>query len=102
MTQFGSHLQGLTQQEKYELITAIGLHLWGSVEPVELDDEFNELDDLFEEEPEPDLIMGVTSNVVPQISANTMSALVILQYESPESLSFLLPAICEYARDDDR
>lgn len=99
MTQFGSHLQGLTQEEKYQLVTAIGLHLWGCVEPVELDTEFRELDDLFEEEPEPDLITGVTSNVVPEISANTMTALVILQNESPESLSFLLPAIAEYARD---
>jgi hypothetical protein len=105
MTQFGSHLQGLTQEEKYQLVTAIGLHLWGSVEPVELDADapFNDLEfaDLFEES-EPDLITTQNDQLVPEVTANVMSALVILQNESPESLSFLLPAICEYARDDNR
>jgi hypothetical protein len=105
MTQFGSHLQGLTQEEKYQLVTAIGLMLWGSCEPEqsEAEAQFNDLSDLFEGmESEPDLIRGMAEYLTPDVTANVMSALVLLQNESPESLSFLLPAIAEYARDDNR
>lgn len=105
MAMFGNRLEGLSQEEKYQLCTAIGLHLWGSVEPVELDADapFNDLEfaDLFEEG-EPDLITTQNDQLVPEVSANVMSALVILQNETPDSLSFLLPAIAEYARDDHR
>jgi hypothetical protein len=50
-------------------------------------------------ESEPDLITAQHEQLVPEVSANVMSALVLLQHETPDSLSFLLPAIAEYARD---
>ena len=102
MSTFGSHLQGLTQEEKYQLVTAIGLMLWGCCEPEqsEAEAQFNDLSDLFEGmESEPDLITAQHEQLVPEVSANVMSALVLLQHETPDSLSFLLPAIAEYARD---
>ena len=99
---YGSRLELLSQEEKYQLCTAIALMLWGCCEPTEDDQENDEFADLFETESEPDLITTQNDQLVPEVSGNVMACLVTLQNESPEILAQLLPAIAEYARDDDR
>jgi hypothetical protein len=94
---FGHKLDRLTQDEKYQLCTAIALHLWGCCEGVASDD--------FDEDfgiDCTDIVSTQSELLGPEVSAHTMSALVILQNEPPEILAQLLPAIAEYARDDDR
>ena len=105
---FGAKLSGLTQEEKYQLCTAIALMLWGccdsgigegQVDNAAADDEFA---DLMNIESEADLITTQNDFLVPEVTAHVMTALVILQHEDPEILAQLLPAVAEYARDDDR
>ena len=96
----GDKLQRLTQEELYQLCTAIGLMLWGCVEPseevVEEDDEFA---DLFDTQAEPDLVNSLEELVTPDVTGNVKACLILLQDETAESLSYLLPAVAEYARD---
>jgi hypothetical protein len=107
---FGDKLTGLTQEEKYQLCTATALMLWGCCdsgigEGDDPDDEGTEIDfaDLMDQvESEPDLISASENQLVPEVTPNVRTAMVILQYEDPEILAQLLPAIAEYARDDDR
>lgn len=98
---FGSRLERLTQEEKYQLLTAIGLHLWGQCEPVEGESEEDpSFAELLDSESEPDLIQDQQNYLVPEVTASVMSAMVALQNDTPIELSHLLPAIAEYARDD--
>ncbi len=109
---FGHKLDRLSQEEKYQLCTCIALMLWGCCDSGigegrcnpndEGDDDGIDFGDLMAEDNEPDLITSQNDQLVPEITANVMTALVILQHESPEILAQLLPAIAEYARDDDR
>ena len=109
---FGNRLEKLTQEEKYQLCTAIALMLWGCCDSGDgqvddvpyqrrplVDDEFADLMDI---ESEPDLITTQNDQLVPEVTAHVMTALVILQNLAPEILAQLLPAVAEYARDDDR
>ena len=101
---FGNRLEKLTQEEKYQLCTAIALMLWGCCDSVPDEDEDDDLDfsDLVLEEDEDDACRVVNDQLVPEVTAHVMTALVILQNEPPEILAQLLPAVAEYARDDDR
>lgn len=105
---FGDKLSGLSQEEKYQLCTAIALMLWGCCDSGTEEDKdpegYSDLDifgmDL--SDGEPDLITTQNDQLVPEVTAHVMTALVILQNEPPEILAQLLPAVAEYARDDDR
>jgi hypothetical protein len=104
---FGDKLAKLSQEEKYQLCTAIALMLWGCCDSgigegqgADDDLDFGELMD--EVEAEPDLISVSENQLVPAVTANVMTALTILRFEDPEILAQLLPPIAEYARDDDR
>ena len=108
---FGNRLEGLTQEEKYQLCTAIALMLWGCCDSGDGEDASTNLStnvsaaiDALMDEPdsEPDLITTQNDQLVPEVTAHVMTALVILQNEPPEILAQLLPAVAEYARDDDR
>ena len=104
---FGNRLEGLTQEEKYQLCTAIALMLWGCCDSGdgqvdEIPYQLQPLDDLDELDSEPDLITTQNDQLVPEVTAHVMAALVILQNLAPEILAQLLPAVAEYARDDDR
>ena len=95
----GDKLQRLTQEELYQLCTAIALMLWGCVEPTAEVDPDDEFADLFEAESEPDLINSVEELVTPDVTGNVKACLILLQNEDPETLAALLPAVAEYARD---
>ena len=97
---YGSRLERLSQEEKYQLCTAIAIMLWGCVEPTKEVDPDDEFSDLFEAESEPDLINSVEELVTPNVTGNVKACLILLQHEPPEVLAQLLPAIAEYARDD--
>ena len=103
---FGDKLQKLIQEEKYQLCTAIALMLWGCCDSGigEGSDEDEDLDfsDLMTDESEPDLVSSVDIQLVPAITGHVRAALVLLQNEEPAILAQLLPAVAEYARDDDR
>ena len=86
---FGNRLEKLTQEEKYQLCTVIGAHLWTACGPGNEDDD----DDLLQTGI--DVFSG-------GVFSKVKDSLVILQHEDPEILAQLLPAIAEYARDDDR
>lgn len=105
---FGHKLERLTQEEKYQLCTVIALMLWGCCDsgigevdevPYQLQPSDDYLDEL---DSEPDLVSASQNQLVPQATPHVMTALIILQNEEPEILAQLLPAIAEYARDDDR
>ena len=95
----GSRLERLSQEELYQLCTAIALMLWGCVEPTAEVDPDDEFADLFESESEPDLINSVEELVTPDVTGNVKACLILLQHEDPEALAALLPAVAEYARD---
>ena len=102
---FGADLNTLTQEEKYQLCTAIALMLWGCcISGFNDDDEDEDLDfsDLMANESEPDLINAVDEQLVPAITGNVRAALILLQNEEPETLAELLTVAAECARDDDR
>jgi hypothetical protein len=99
---FGHKLDKLTQEEKYQLVTAIALMLWGCCDSVPDEDDDLDFSDLVLEEDDADACRVVNDQLVPEVTAHVMTALVILQNEPPEILAQLLPAVAEYARDDDR
>ena len=101
---FGNRLEKLTQEEKYQLCTAIALLLWGCCDSGigEGSDEDLDFSDLMTDESEPGLVRVTDDQLVPAITDQVRAALVLLQNEPPEILAQLLPAIAEYARDDDR
>ena len=99
---FGNRLEKLTQEEKYQLCTAIALMLWGCCDSGPDEDDGLDFSDLVLEEDEADACRVVNDQLVPEVTAHVMTALVILQNEPPEILAQLLPAVAEYARDDDR
>ena len=99
---FGNRLEKLTQEEKYQLCTAIALMLWGCCESMPDEDDDLDFSGLVLEEDEADACRVVNDQLVPEVTAHVMTALVILQNEPPEILAQLLPAVAEYARDDDR
>ena len=102
---FGDKLQKLAQEEKYQLCTAIALMLWGCCdsgigEGRVSDADFGEF--MVDPNPTPDLISASDDQLGPEMTGNVRAALVLLQNEEPEILAQLLPAVAEYARDDDR
>ena len=99
---FGNRLEKLTQEEKYQFCTAIALMLWGCCDSVPDEDDDLDFSDLVLEEDESDACRVVNDQLVPEVTGTVMTALVILQNEPPEILAQLLPAVAEYARDDDR
>ena len=103
---FGDKLEKLSQEEKYQLCTAIALMLWGCCDSGigEGSDEYEDLEfsDLMTDESEPDLVRATDDQLIPAITGNVRAALILLQHEEPEILAQLLPAVAEYARDDDR
>ena len=101
---FGHKLEKLTQEEKYQLVTAIALMLWGCCDSGigEGSDDDLDFSDLVLEDDEADACRVVNDQLVPEVTGNVMAALIILQNEEPEILAQLLPAVAEYARDDDR
>ena len=94
----GTRLDRLTQEELYQLCTAIALMLWGCVEPTEVDPD-DEFADLFEADSSSDLVNSVEELVTPDVTGNVKACLILLQHEDPEALAALLPAVAEYARD---
>ena len=101
---FGNRLEKLTQEEKYQLCTAIALLLWGCCDSGigEGSDEDLDFSDLMTDESEPGLVRVTDDQLVPAITDQVREALVLLQNEEPEILAQLLPPVAEYARDDDR
>ena len=101
---FGHKLDKLSQEEKYQLVTAIALMLWGCCDSGigEGSDEDLDFSDLVLEGDEADACRVVNDQLVPEVTGNVRAALVLLQNEEPEILAQLLPAVAEYARDDDR
>ena len=101
---FGHKLDRLIQEEKYQLVTAIALMLWGCCDSGigEGSDDDLDFSDLVLEGDEADACRVVNDQLVPEVTGNVRAALVLLQNEEPEILAQLLPAIAEYARDDDR
>lgn len=101
---FGQRLTELTQEEKYQLATAFALMLWGCCDSgIGEGAEPDEFEDLFEtDDSDKDLLETTQHQLMPEVSGNVKAALIILQNEEPEILAQLLPAIAEYARDDDR
>ena len=101
---FGHKLEKLSQEEKYQLCTAIALMLWGCCDSGigEGSDDDLDFSDLVLEDDEADACRVVDDQLAPAITENVRAALVILQNEPPEILAQLLPAVAEYARDDDR
>ena len=101
---FGHKLDRLTQEEKYQLCTAIALMLWGCCDSGIGKGHDDDLDfsDLVLEDDEADACRVVDDQLAPAITGNVRAALVLLQNEPPEILAQLLPAVAEYARDDDR
>ena len=95
----GSRLERLSQEELYQLCTAIALMLWGCCEPAQEIDPDDEFADLFSDHSEPDLINSVEELVTPDVTGNVKACLILLQNEDPEALAALLPAVAEYARD---
>ncbi len=49
-----------------------------------------------------DLVQDADIALTFEVNGDVKQCLILLQNESPETLSALLPAIAEYARDDDR
>jgi len=80
---FGGRLEGLSQHEKYRLCAGISL----------------ELTDLFYAEEDDDDDDGEDATFGPDAVSQSRK---IIDNEEPEILAQLLPAIAEYARDDDR
>ena len=99
---FGNRLEKLTQEEKFQLCTAIALMLWGCCDSGPDEDDGLDFSDLVLEDDEADACRVVNDQLVPEVTGNVMAALIILQNEEPEILAQLLPAVAEYARDDDR
>ena len=101
---FGDKLQKLTQEEKYQFCTAIALMLWGCCDSGigEGSDDDLDFSDLVLEGDEADACRVVDDQLAPAITGNVRAALILLQNEEPEILAQLLPAVAEYARDDDR
>lgn len=95
---FGSRLENLNQEDKYQLISAVGVHLWGMCESAT---EVQELkgtsyDDTL------DLVQDADIALTFEVNEDVKQALILLQNDTAETLAALLPAIAEYARDDDR
>jgi len=99
---FGEKLEKLTQEEKYQLCTAIALLLWGCCDTEFDEDDGLDFSGLMDDEAEPGLVRVTDDQLVPAITGNVREALILLQNEEPEILAQLLPAVAEYARDDDR
>ena len=99
---FGDKLEKLSQEEKYQLVTAIALMLWGCCDSGLDEDDDLDFSDLLLEEDKSDACRVVDDQLVPEVTGNVRTALILLQNEEPEILAQLLPAIAEYARDDDR
>ena len=99
---FGNRLEKLTQEEKYQLCTAIALLLWGCCDTEFDEDDGLDFSGLMDDEAEPGLVRVTDDQLVPAITGNVREALILLQNEEPEILAQLLPAVAEYARDDDR
>ncbi len=98
MAEFGSHLQQLTQEEKYQVISAIGLFLWR----LSADQEAPAEDDDFGiEEEEPMIDVNFDNNCF-NLTLNdaTYKAVRMLYHSEPEALAAMLPAIAFYAAED--
>ena len=92
VTVYGNRLEKLTQCEKYQLVTAIGLLMWSLAYDIENGDD-RESDNLMSS-------LAVLENV--EVTGNVQACLVILKNEDPHNLASILSAISEYAREDDR
>jgi hypothetical protein len=105
---YGSHLQNLTQLEKYQIITSLSMWLWYLTEPETAVEESlsDELDELFEEEedePFDGQIAAFWDEGMPaDLSPDARDVLNRLDFVDPEHLANLLPAIALYAAEDGR
>lgn len=101
---FGADIGTLSQEEKYQLCTAISLMLWGCCDsgPHDAEDEDLDFSDLMTNEAEPDIVDSVDEQLIPAITGNVRAALISLQNEEPEALAELLVVVAECARNDDR
>jgi hypothetical protein len=94
---FGDRLSELTQCEKYQVTTAIGLYLWGLSEDIEnptpypcddgVDDDIHDVAKLY-------MPFGLSKPV--------HDALGILKDEDPNNLACIMGPIAEYAKEDTR
>jgi hypothetical protein len=103
---YGSHLQNLTQLEKYQVITSLSMWLWYLTEPKTAAEESlsDELDE-FEEDDEPfnGQIAAFWDEGMPaDLSPDARDVLNRLDFVDPEHLANLLPAIALYAAEDGR
>jgi hypothetical protein len=102
MKEFGSHLQNLTQEEKYQAISAIGIFLWKlSAEAeeeaaTEVDDE----DDFDFEEEESQIDITFDNVCQLTLSPDVYRFTQMLYHVEPEMLAAMLPAIAFYAAED--
>ena len=83
----GNRLEKLTQCERYQLATCIGMYLWYVTE-------------LTEEEDVEDTLVSFYQTMMPLIATgNVQLCLFLLDGEDPDNLADILPAITEYARN---
>jgi hypothetical protein len=104
---YGSHLQHLTQLQKYKIITSLSMWLWCLTEDELVEDlepeEEEEVDDFVESffEPTQGQIAEFFDESYPQqLSDAARTVLNTLDFVDPEHLANLLPAIALYAAED--
>ena len=93
MGKFGSHLQQLNQEEKFQLMTATCMYLWAlssAAEDCEEDDgmEVDSLSTLF------------NNQCSEPLSPDVSHVLALLDDSEPDALAAMLPAIGFYAAED--
>lgn len=91
---YGDRLAGLTQMEKYQLSTAIGVTLWSASQDIEDPSPF--------ELPDEDIEECVLGSNLPEVSPNVWQAIQFLKSEDLDNLAAIYSAIAEYAKEDDR
>ena len=95
MGKFGSHLQALNQEQKYQLITAISTWLWhltclaeGDLAPLEFDPDDYTIEYIF----------GESSYLC--LDETVKASLAVLDDSEPDALAAMLAAIVLYAAED--
>ena len=84
----GDRLERLTQSERYQLLTCLSSWCHAYCELVE------------DEEPET-LLEHYYSSVTLEYSGNVLACLALLEHEDVDNIAAMLPAIAEYARNED-
>ena len=104
---YGSHLQHLTQLQKYEIITSLSMWLWcltedELVEDPEPEEEVDDFVGSFFEPTQGQIAEFFDESYPQQLSDEARTVLNTLDFVDPEHLANLLPAIALYAAEDGR